>query len=113
EKQIIFTPNAFKAMHLAINTARELGSVEIKPEHIILGMIKTKTGIAYHILKDLINDTESLEEKLTKEVTGKTPEMLSILRLAKEEAQNLNRTSIGTEMLLLGILGLGSGVGAS
>ena len=113
EKQIIFTPNAFKAMLLAIDTARELGSVEIKPEHIILGMIKTKTGIAYHILKDLINDTESLEEKLTKEVTGKTPEMLSILRLAKEEAQNLNRTSIGTEMLLLGILGLGSGVGAS
>ena len=113
EKQIIFTPNAFKAMLLAIDTARELGSVEIKPEHIILGMIKTKTGIAYHILKDLINDTESLEEKLTKEVTGKTPEMLSILRLAKEEAQNLNRSSIGTEMLLLGILGLGSGAGAS
>lgn len=113
EKQIIFTPNAFKAMLLAIDTARELGSVEIKPEHIILGMIKTKTGIAYHILKDLINDTESFEEKLTKEVTGKTPEMLSILRLAKEEAQNLNRSSIGTEMLLLGILGLGSGAGAS
>ncbi len=113
EKQIIFTPNAFKAMLLAIDTARELGSVEIKPEHIILGMIKTKTGIAYHILKNLINDTESFEEKLTKEVTGKTPEMLSILRLAKEEAQNLNRSSIGTEMLLLGILGLGSGAGAS
>ena len=45
EKQIIFTPNAFKAMLLAIDTARELGSVEIKPEHIILGMMKTKTGI--------------------------------------------------------------------
>ena len=113
EKQIIFTPNAFKAMLLAIDTARELGSVEIKPEHIILGMIKTKTGIAYHILKDLINDTDTFEEKLTKDVTGKTPEMLSILRLAKEEAQNLNCSNIGTEMLLLGILALGSGNGAS
>ncbi len=113
EKQIIFTPNAFKAMLMAIDTARELGSVEIKPEHIILGMIKTKTGIAYHILKDLTNDTEVFEEKLTKEITGKTPEMLSILRLAKEEAQNLNCSNIGTEMLLLGILALGSGNGAS
>ncbi len=113
EKQIIFTPNAFKAMLLAIDTARELGSVEIKPEHIILGMIKTKTGIAYHILKDLINDTDTFEEKLTKDVTGKTPEMLSILRLAREEAQNLNCSNIGTEMLLLGILALGSGNGAS
>ncbi len=113
EKQIIFTPNAFKAMLMAIDTARELGSVEIKPEHIILGMIKTKTGIAYHILKDLTNDTEVFEEKLTKEITGKTPEMLSILRLAKEETQNLNCSNIGTEMLLLGILALGSGNGAS
>lgn len=113
EKQIIFTPNAFKAMLLAIDTARELGSVEIKPEHIILGMLKTKTGIAYHILKDLVNDTDNFEEKVTKEITGKTPEMLSILRLAREEAQNLNRTNIGTEMLLLGILAHGTGLGAS
>ena len=113
EKQIIFTPNAFKAMLSAIDTARELGSVEIKPEHIILGMIKTKTGIAYHILKDLVNDTDTFEEKLTKEITGKTPEMLSILRLAREEAQNLNCSNIGTEMLLLGILALGTGIGAT
>lgn len=113
EKQIIFTPNAFKAMLLAIDTARELGSVEIKPEHIILGMIKTKTGIAYHILKDSIGDTENFEEKVTKEITGKAPEMLSILRFAREEAQNLNRSNIGTEMLLLGILAHGTGLGAS
>lgn len=113
EKQIIFTPNAFKAMLLAIDAAREMGSVEIKPEHILLGMIKTKTGIAYHILKDIVVDTKDFEEKITKEITGRTPEMLSILRLAKEEAQNFNRSNIGTEMLLLGILGYGTGIGAS
>ena len=36
ERQIIFTPNAFRAMLLSLDTARELGSVEIRPEHIIL-----------------------------------------------------------------------------
>lgn len=112
EKQVIFTPNAFKAMILAIDSAKELGSVEIKPEHILLGMIKSKEGIAYNILKDIIKDTSVFEEKLTKEITGKTPEMLSILRLAKEEANNINRKYIGTEMLLLGILAHGTGIGA-
>lgn len=113
EKKIIFTPNAFKAMLLAIDTAKELGSVEIKPEHIFLGMLKTKSGIAYHILKDLTPDTAGFEEKITKEITVKTPEMLSILRLAKEEAETFNRANIGTEMLLLGILAHATGLGAS
>ena len=113
EKQIIFTPNAFKAMLLAIDTARELGSVEIKPDHIILGMLKTKTGIAYHILKDLVNDTDNFEEKVTKEITGKTPAMLTILRLAREEAQNINRINIGTEMPVMGNIAQGTGLGAA
>ena len=30
--------------------AKEFGSVEIKPEHIILGVLKAKTGIAYKII---------------------------------------------------------------
>ncbi len=113
ENKIIFTPNAFKAMLLAIDSAKELGSVEIKPEHIILGMIKAKTGIAYHILKDLNSDVENLENKITGEITKKTHQMLSILRFAKKEAKDLNISNVGTEMLLLGILDYGTGIGAS
>ena len=52
-RQIIFTPNAFKTMNMALETAKELGSSVVLPEHIILGLLKTKRGIAYDILKEL------------------------------------------------------------
>ncbi len=35
-RQIVFTPNAFTAMSLALQTAKELGSSEVLPEHMIL-----------------------------------------------------------------------------
>ena len=37
-RQIIFTPNAFRMMNLALQTAKELGSSVVLPEHIILGI---------------------------------------------------------------------------
>ncbi len=115
ERQIIFTPNAFRVMLNAIEAAKEMGSVEIKPEHIILGILKAKTGIAYKIIKELTGHKTDFIEQLTKELnTGaKTmPETLAILRLARAEAKNLNKNTIGTEMILLGILAYKNGVAA-
>ena len=116
ERQIIFTPNAFRAMLNTFEAAKEFGSVEIKPEHIILGVLKAKTGIAYKIIKELTGYKTDLEEQLTKELnTGaKTmPETLAILRLAKAECINLNKNIIGTEMIVLGILAYKNGVAAA
>lgn len=116
ERQIIFTPNAFRVMLNAVEIAKELGSVEIKPEHIIMSVLKAKTGIAYKILKELTAHKVDILEQLTKELnTGaKTmPETIAILRLAKAEANNLNKNTIGTEMILLGILAYKNGVAAA
>ena len=115
ERQIIFTPNAFRVMLNAIEEAKELGSVEIKPEHILLGVLKAKTGIAYKILKELSTHKSDLFDQLAKELTtgAKTmPETLAILRLAKAECKNLGKNTIGTEMILLGILAYQNGVAA-
>ena len=40
------------------------------------------------------------------------PETLTILRLAKREAQSMNRNIVGSEFILLGILGEAAGIGA-
>ena len=64
-RQIIFTPNAFKAMSMALETAKELGSSVVLPEHIVLGMLKTKRGIAYDILKELKIHTNDLAHSMT------------------------------------------------
>lgn len=110
-KQVIFTPNAFIAMNLAIQTAKELGSSEIRPEHMVLGMLKAKKGIAYEILNDLNIDVENLMQNIVKPIEKQMPQALTILKLAKQEARRLGRNEVGTEMILLGIINEGTGIG--
>ena len=112
EKQIIFTPNAFKTMLLAFETAKELGSASVKPEHIILGVLKAKSGIAYNIFKEFNINDDDLAHKIIKPIEKQMPETLTILRLAKREAQSMNRNIVGSEFILLGIIGEAAGVGA-
>lgn len=112
EKQIIFTPNAFKTMILALETAKELGSATVKPEHIILGLLKNKSGIAYNIFKELKVEDNNLAHKIIKPIEKQMPETLTILRFAKQEARNFGRNVVGSEFLLLGIIDEAVGIGA-
>lgn len=112
QKKVIFTPNAFLAMNMALQTAKELGSSEVLPEHMILGVLKTKKGLAYNILKDLKINDDDLAHSIIKPIEKEMPQALTILRLAKQEARRLGRNIVGTEMILLGILGEATGVGA-
>lgn len=110
-RQIIFTPNAFKTMNMALQTAKELGSSVVLPEHIVLGLLKTKRGIAYDILKELKIPDDDLAHSIIKPIEKQMPETLTILRLAKEEARRLGRNIVGTEMFLLGIIEEATGIG--
>ena len=110
-RQIIFTPNAFTTMNLALQTAKELGSSVVLPEHIVLGLLKTKRGVAYDILKELKIPDDDLAHSIIKPIEKQMPETLTILRLAKEEARRLGRNIVGTEMFLLGIIGEATGIG--
>lgn len=111
-RQIVFTPNAFSAMSLALQTAKELGSSEVLPEHMILGVLKTKKGIAYNIFKELKINDDDLAHGIIKPIEKQMPETLTILRLAKQEARAIGRGVVGTEMFLLGIIAEATGVGA-
>lgn len=112
-RQIIFTPNAFRVMNMALETAKELGSSVVLPEHMVLGLLKTKKGIAYDIFKELKVPENDLAHGIIKPIEKQMPETLIILRLAKEEARRLGRNIVGTEMFLLGIIGQASGIGAN
>lgn len=112
EKQIIFTPNAFKTMILALETAKELGSASVKPEHIILGVLKAKSGIAYNIFRELRITDNDLAHKIIKPIEKQMPETLTILRFAKQEARSMSKKIVGSEFILLGIIDEAVGVGA-
>lgn len=109
-KKIIFTPNAFLMMNLALQTAKELGSSVITPEHIVLSILKAKKGLAYEIIQSLGVNEERLSEEIVKPIEKQMPETLLIMKLAKEEARRLGRNVVGTEMFLLGIIGEGASV---
>lgn len=111
-RKIVFTPNAFWVMNDALQAAKELGSSTVLPEHIILGILNVKKGIASEIFKEMDIDFEDLSEKIIKPIEKQMPETLVILKLAKEEARRIGRNVVGTEMFLLGILAEGSGIGA-
>ena len=111
-RQIVFTPNAFIAMSLAQQTAKELGSSEVLPEHMILGLLKTKKGVAYNIFKEIGINDDNLAHTIIRPIEKEMPETLTILRLAKQEARRLGKNVVGTEMFLLGIIGEATGVGA-
>ncbi len=111
-RKIVFTPNAFWVMNNALQVAKELGSSTVLPEHIILGILNSKKGIAHEIFKESDVDFEELTEQIIKPIEKQMPETLVILKLAKEEARRIGRNVVGTEMFLLGILAEGSAVGA-
>lgn len=109
-KRIIFTPNAFLMMNSAFQTAKELGSSVITPEHIVLSILKTKKGLAYDIIKSLGINSEELSAEILKPIEKQMPETLTIMKLAKEEARRIGRNIVGTEMFLLGIIAEGTSV---
>lgn len=111
-RQVVFTPNAFTAMSLALQTAKELGSSEVLPEHMILGLLKSKKGVAYDIFRELKINDDDLAHTIIKPIEKEMPETLTILRLAKQEARRLGKNIVGTEMFLLGIIGEATGIGA-
>ncbi|MCQ2754613.1 MAG: hypothetical protein MJ231_06160, partial [bacterium] len=109
-KKIIFTPNAFLMMNNALQIAKELGSSVLTPEHIVLSILKTKTGLAYEIIKSLGIDEDNLTKEIVKPIEKRMSETLTIMKLAKEEARRIGRNVVGTEMFLLGIIGEGTSV---
>lgn len=111
DRKVVFTPSAFAVMDYALQTAKELGSLQIKSEHIILGLLKSKKGIAYDIFRNLNINNEDLAEEILKPIEKQMPQALTILRLAKQEARRLGRNIVGTEMILLGIISEGTGIG--
>ena len=104
DKQIIFTPNALKTLVAALDIVREEGNASILPEHIVLGILKAKKGIAYNILKELQVNEFLLEEQILKPIEKQVNETLYIMRLAKQEARRIGNNVVGSELILMGII---------
>jgi ATP-dependent Clp protease ATP-binding subunit ClpC len=110
-----FTDRARKVMQLANQEAQRFNHEYIGTEHILLGLVKERSGVAANVLKNLDIDLRKIRLEVEKLVQS-GPEMVTMGRLphtprakkvteyAMEEARNLNHNYVGTEHVLLGLL---------
>ena len=117
-----FTDRARRVLVLAQEEARLLNHGFIGTEHILLGLLREKDGVAAQALTTLEVSPEAVQE-MVKEIVGSavtapvgsppfTPRAKRVLELSLREALQLGHNYIGTEHMLLGIVREGEGVAA-
>ncbi len=110
-----FTEKANHAMNLAIFGAEELGHTYVGSEHILMGLLKEGSGVAAVVLDELGVYSDELESLLKSEIgtgpksslstTDFTPRTKRVLQNAVMQAANLGHNYVGTEHLLLALIG--------
>lgn len=114
-----FTDDAQRVLSLAQEAALELGHDYVGTEHVLIGLIKVKTGVAAKALNELglsvetiIEDVEAHIGRGNKKASSvyMTPRVKHVLELAVEVANHMNHNYVGTEHILLGLLSDGGGV---
>ncbi len=109
-----FTPKANSAINLAMTQAALLGHTYIGSEHLMLGLMKEGSGVAYHILLTRGIKSDDILQLLIKTI-GRgiqstltpedfTPRCKRILENSIMEARSLGHTTVGTEHILMAIL---------
>jgi ATP-dependent Clp protease ATP-binding subunit ClpA len=114
---IPFTPQSKKVLELSLREALSLGDAHIGTEHIFLALISEGQGVAAQVLVKLGLDSGKVRRQIVRiqppVPVGKfTEHARKAIALAEEEAKARDHNYIGTEHVLLGLLGEGEGVAA-
>ncbi|QPM67022.1 ATP-dependent Clp protease ATP-binding subunit [Atribacter laminatus] len=117
-----YTERARKVIILAQDEAVRLKHNYIGTEHLLLGLLREREGIAAKILESLDISVEAVRNELENFVdrteyqgateVAFTPRAKRVLELALDETRRLSHKYVGTEHILLGVFREGDGVGA-
>jgi ATP-dependent Clp protease ATP-binding subunit ClpC len=108
-----YTENARRALFFARYEASQAGDLEIRVEHLLLGLARPAAGVAARILGGRGISVEAIRRDIDSRAAEKVSTSVEIpfhsetkraLQFAAEEADRLGHQHIGTEHLLLGIL---------
>ena len=114
-----FTDDAQRVLSFAQDAALELGHDYVGTEHVLIGLIKVKNGVAAKALNELGLSVETIIEDVEEHIgrgnkkassVYMTPRVKHVLELAVEVANHMNHNYVGTEHILLGLLSDGGGV---
>lgn len=114
-----FTDDAQRVLSFAQEAALELGHDYVGTEHVLIGLIKVKNGVAAKALNELGLSAETIIEDVEEHIgrgnkkassVYMTPRVKHVLELAVEVANHMNHNYVGTEHILLALLSDGGGV---
>lgn len=114
----LYTPNAQAALNIAQEQARYFKHQAVGTEHLLIALSIEKTGVAANLLRQLNVTTDDLREEIER-FTGYgtmtnlssnsylpySPKMREILDIAGQLARQLGTDRVGTEHLMLALLG--------
>lgn len=116
------TEQARKVLILAQEEAQHFQHNYIGTEHLLLGLVCEGEGVAAKVLRNLgiglkrvRSEVEFILDRGDRIVLGEinlTPRAKRVIELAYDEAARLKHHYIGTEHLLLGLVGEGEGIAA-
>ena len=114
-----FTVRARNVVMAAHNEAVAAGNAEVRPEHLVLGLLAEPDGFAFHALAAQDVTAEGLRAAVTLPVAVDEPPSLvpyssgaaKALELTSREALRLGHDYIGTEHVLLALLEHEAGTG--
>jgi Clp amino terminal domain, pathogenicity island component len=117
-----FTKRARHVVELAQEEARLLGHNYVGTEHLLLGLLQERDGVAARALEQVGMTVEGVRSEV-EAIVGRgsytpsgaipfTPRAKKVLGLAVREARRLSHRYVGTEHVLLGLLREGEGLAA-
>jgi ATP-dependent Clp protease ATP-binding subunit ClpC len=115
-----FTKRARRVLTNAQEEARRLNHRFIGTEHLLLGLVAEKGGVAMRVLGELDITADQIRKAVERTVghgtrpssvqPSLTPRTKRVIELSVDEARKLGHHYIGTEHLLLGLIREGEGV---
>ena len=118
----LFTTRARHVLALAQEEAQHFQHNYIGTEHLLLGLIREREGVASQVLSSLGIEADRVRdavvaiigrgERIVLGEIGLTPRAKKVIEFAMDEARGLAHHFIGTEHLLLGLIREGDGIAA-
>ncbi|HET6384374.1 MAG TPA: Clp protease N-terminal domain-containing protein [Armatimonadota bacterium] len=116
-----FTERAKRVVIAAQEEAANAGEPYVRPEHLLLGLVKPNDSVATKVLENLGVPAEHVRMEIERQMQDRgagrmnkndvtlDPRMKHVLDFAYDEARQTKTNYIGTEHLLLGIIREGEG----
>ncbi|MFC6581329.1 Clp protease N-terminal domain-containing protein [Planomonospora parontospora] len=118
----LLTDHAIQVLNLAREEAGEYQHNRVSPEHLLLGLVRFDSCLAADVLRDLGISLQAVQAEIRQYLesgTHESPEEIQFtsqaeqaMELSRNEAVRLGNIHIGTEHLLLGLIGEGESAAA-